>query len=117
MVRRASYIPDARDLVWLDFDPQAGHEQAGHRPALVMTSREYNSRTGLMICCPVTSKVKDNPLVVLLPKGVLEKESVVLVHHVRTVDFRARNAKFLSSVTYHVFCEVQDKLAAILELE
>ncbi|MDP0046666.1 type II toxin-antitoxin system PemK/MazF family toxin [Glaesserella parasuis] len=55
------YIPDVGDIIWLDFDPQAGHEQAGHRPALVLTPTIYNRQTGLLICCPLTTKVKGYP--------------------------------------------------------
>ncbi len=57
-----AYVPDAADVVWLEFDPQAGHEQAGHRPALVISPASYNSKTGLMVCCPLTSKIKTIPL-------------------------------------------------------
>ena len=67
MVRR--YVPDSGDIVWLYFDPQAGHEQAGHRPALVMTPASYNSKVGLMVCCPMSTKVKGHPFEVLTKVG------------------------------------------------
>ena len=59
------YVPDASDVVWLEFDPQAGHEQAGHRPALVISPASYNGKTGLMVCCPMTTKIKGHPFEVL----------------------------------------------------
>jgi mRNA interferase MazF len=60
------YVPDAGDVVWLHFDPQAGHEQAGHRPALVLSPARYNGARGMMICCPMTSKIKGYPFEVLV---------------------------------------------------
>ena len=59
------YVPDASEVVWLEFDPQAGHEQAGHRPALVISPASYNGKTGLMVCCPMTPKIKGHPFEVV----------------------------------------------------
>ena len=59
------YVPESGDVVWLEFDPQAGHEQAGHRPALVISPASYNGKTGLMVCCPMTTKIKGHPFEVL----------------------------------------------------
>ena len=85
------YVPDRGDLVWLNFTPQAGHEQAGHRPALVLSPAAYNGRTGLMLCCPVTSQVKGYPFEVALGSraGV---RGVVLSDQVKSLDWRARQA-------------------------
>lgn len=114
------YIPDAGDIVWLHFDPQSGHEQAGHRPALVLTPREYGKHTHLMICCPLTSTVRNNGLEVKVPRGTLEgdfRDSVVMVSQVKTMDFRARKTKFAVRAPTAVVQEVKAKLAAILEID
>ena len=90
MVRR--YVPARGDLVWLNFTPQAGHEQAGHRPALVLSPAAYNDKTGLMLCCPVTSQVKGYPFEVLL-NADSPARGAVLCDQVRSVDWRARKAR------------------------
>jgi len=83
------YIPEAGDIVWLDFDPQSGHEQAGHRPALVISPATYNGRTGLMLCCPVTSQVKNYPFEVVISGA---RRNVALADQIKSLDWRARNA-------------------------
>ncbi len=83
------YVPDAGDVVWLTFDPQAGHEQAGHRPALVLSPASYNGRAGLMLCCPVTTRIKGYPFEVRLAG---DPASVVLADQVKSLDWRARGA-------------------------
>jgi len=72
----AAYVPERGDLVWLQFNPQAGHEQAGHRPALVVSPRSYNRRVGLALFCPVTSQVKGYPFEVILPSGLAVQGAV-----------------------------------------
>ena len=84
-------MPDRGDVVWLNFTPQAGHEQAGHRPALVLSPAIYNGKTGLMLCCPVTSQVKGYPFEVALDKHS-GAAGVVLADQVKSVDWRARQA-------------------------
>ena len=86
------YVPDRGDVVWLNFTPQAGHEQAGHRPALVISPAAYNGKTGLMLCCPITNQVKGYPFEVPLDAraGV---RGVVLSDQVKSLDWRARQAK------------------------
>jgi mRNA interferase MazF len=84
------YVPDHGEVVWLDFSPQAGHEQSGHRPAIVLSPRVYNARAGLMICCPVTNKRKGYPLEVAVEAGNVR--GVALADHVKSVDWQARNA-------------------------
>lgn len=86
------YVPDRGDVVWLDFTPQAGHGQAGHRPALVLSPATYNGKTGLMLCCPITSRVKGYPFEVPLDAraGV---RGVVLSDQVKSLDWKARHAK------------------------
>ncbi len=90
MVKR--YVPGRGDLVWLNFTPQAGHEQAGHRPALVLSPAPYNDKTGLMLCCPITSQVKGYPFEVLLSPDAPVR-GAVLSDQLRSVDWRARKAK------------------------
>jgi mRNA interferase MazF len=90
-------VPDRGDLVWLEFDPQAGHEQAGRRPAVVLSPKIYNERTGLMLCCPITSKVKGYPFEVLLPNG-LKIGGAVLADQLRNLDWKARNADLIERV-------------------
>ena len=85
-------MPDRGDVVWLDFTPQARHEQAGHRPALVLSPATYNAKTGLMLCCPITSQIKGYPFEVRLGStgGV---KGVVLSDQVKSLDWRARRAR------------------------
>ena len=84
-----AYVPEAGDIVWLQFSPQAGHEQSGHRPALVLSPSSYNGKTGLMVCCPLTTKIKGYPFEV--PAGT-KPSSVVLSDQLKSVDWRARGA-------------------------
>ena len=85
------YIPDTGDVVWLEFDPQAGHEQAGHRPALVISPAGYNGKTGLMMCCPMSTKVKGHPFeVVTQVDGV---DSVVLTDQLKSLDWRSSSIR------------------------
>lgn len=83
------YIPEAGDIVWLEFDPQSGHEQAGHRPALVISPATYNGRTGLMLCCPLTSQIKNYPFEVVISGS---GRNVALADQIKNLDWRARNA-------------------------
>lgn len=93
----AGYTPDRGDAVWLEFTPQAGHEQAGRRPALVLSPRAYNERAGLALVCPITNQAKGYPFEVAIPTG--EKISgVVLADQVRSLDWIARRAAFIETV-------------------
>lgn len=85
-----AYVPERGDIVWLSFDPQAGHEQKGHRPALVLSPKAYNGKTGLMLCCPMTTKIKGYPFEVLLADA---KPSAALADQVKSLDWRARKAR------------------------
>lgn len=91
-----SWVPNSGDVVWLEFDPQTGREQAGLRPAIVLSPRNYNKKAGLMICCPVTTKIKGYPFEVAL-EGT--PESVVLSDQVRSLDWRRRRAKLKGKVS------------------
>jgi mRNA interferase MazF len=108
-----AYVPDAGDIVWLHFDPQAGHEQAGHRPALVLTPSAYNGPRGMMICCPMTSRIKCYPFEVVVSES---PPSVVLVDQVKSLDWRARRATHKGRVNGATMADVQAKLRALLML-
>lgn len=106
--------PGRGDLVWLDFDPQLGHEQAGRRPALVLSGHRYNAATGLLIACPVTSQVKGYPFEVPLPVG-LGVVGVVLADQVRVLDWRARRCTLIGAAPAEVVEAVLDVLVELLE--
>jgi mRNA interferase MazF len=113
MVTPSLYIPDRGDLVWIDFSPQAGHEQANRRPALCLSPKSYNGRVGLGLFCPVTNRVKGYPFEVLLPPG-LAVSGVVLADHVKSLDWQARRADFADTTPSTVVAEVIQKLETLL---
>lgn len=108
-------LPDRGDLVWIDFTPQAGHEQAGRRPGLVLSPRAYHNRTPFVVVCPITSKVKDYPFEVALPPG-LPVGGVVLADQVKSLDRRVRQLDPAGSVPEAVLQQVLAKLAPLLSL-
>lgn len=110
----AAFVPNRGDVVWLEFTPQAGHEQAGRRPALVLSPRSYNAAAGLALFCPVTSRVKGYPFEVLLPAGVAV-HGVVLADQIRSLDWRARKARRIASAPEGVVAEVLAKAKTLLE--
>lgn len=113
MAKRA-YVPEASDVVWLEFDPQAGHEQAGHRPALVISPSSYNAKTGLMVCCPLTTRIKGHPFEVLTDvDGVA---CAVLSDQVKSLDWKVRKAKKKATVTSEVMIHVRAKMKALLQI-
>ncbi|MBC7215092.1 MAG: endoribonuclease MazF [Burkholderiaceae bacterium] len=105
------YVPDAGDIVWLLFDPQAGHEQAGHRPALVLSPASYNARAGLMLCCPMTTQIKGYPFEVVIAGN---KPSAVLSDQVKSVDWKARKATRKGKVTAAELSQVRRKAIALI---
>lgn len=109
----ADYIPQLGDVVWLLFDPQAGHEQKGRRPALVLSGARYNAMRGMMVCCPMTSKIKGYVFEVVV---TTDPPSVVLADQVKSVDWRARRASRKGSVCPDVLAQVQAKIRALLNL-
>ena len=109
----AAYVPDVGDIVWLQFDPQAGHEQAGHRPALVLSPAAYNGVRGMMICCPMTSQIKNYPFEVVVSRN---PPSVVLADQVKSLDWRARRATRKGSVSPATLAEVQARIKVLLGL-
>jgi mRNA interferase MazF len=109
------YVPDAGDLVWLTFDPQAGHEQAGRRPALILSPREYNSKARLALACPITSQKKGYPFEVPVPPGH-GIAGVVLADHVKNLDWQAREAAFESKAPPALVADVRERLRPLLGL-
>jgi mRNA interferase MazF len=110
---KTGVAPGAGDLVWLTFDPQAGREQAGRRPALVLSPRAYNARSGLALACPITSHVKGYPFEVALPAGI-GATGVILADHVKSIDWKARRAERFGRCPVDAMEEVWAKLAALL---
>jgi mRNA interferase MazF len=109
----ASYFPERGDLIWLEFNPQAGHEQAGRRPGLVVSPKAYNQRVGLALVCPITSRAKGYPFEVLIAQG-LPCTGVVLVDQVKSLDWRARRAKFIAKLSIDKVHEVLGKLRTLI---
>lgn len=109
----ARYVPDRGDAVWLHFDPRLGHEQAGRRPAVVLSPREYNRKVGLALLCPVTSQVKGYPFEVAAPEGSALR-GAILSDQVKSLDWRVRRARFLCKVPADVVAEVVARIQALL---
>jgi mRNA interferase MazF len=105
------YVPDAGDIVWLNFTPQAGREQAGHRPALVLSPIAYNSKTSLMLCCPMTTQIKSYPFEVPVAAPV---PCVVLSDQIKSVDWRVRKAKRKGKVSAEELADVRAKIRALI---
>ena len=109
----ARYVPERGDILWLTFDPQAGHEQAGRRPALVLSAAAYNRRAGLALVCPITNQAKGYPFEVALPKGS-PVAGVVLADHIKSADWAARRAQFASKAPAEVLADVTARLRPLL---
>lgn len=107
------YVPDRGDLVWLQFNPQAGHEQAGKRPALVVSPASYNGKVGLSLLCPVTSKQKGYPFEVVIPQD-LPIEGVILADQVKSLDWQSRQAVFICKVPQITLSDVVAKLDLLI---
>jgi mRNA interferase MazF len=110
-VVRGGFVPDAGDIIWLDFDPQAGHEQAGHRPAVVLSPAAYNGRIGLLVCCPVTTRIKLCPFEVPLSGS---PPSVVLADQVKSIDWRKRGAIHQGTVTREEMSIIRAKIRSLI---
>jgi mRNA interferase MazF len=111
-----AYIPDSGDIVWITFNPQAGHEQAGRRPALVLSPAAYNGKVGLAILCPITSQIKGYPFEVVIPDG-LEVSGAILSDQVKSLDWKARKAEFGGKLPTTAYNEVLKKLSALIRLK
>jgi mRNA interferase MazF len=109
-----SYVPEAADIVFIDFDPQVGREQAKRRPALILTDQRYNRASGLAVVCPLTSKRKSYPFA--LPITLDDVEGSVLVDQLKSLDWSGRNAKFHSKAPPQLFTKVRQYVAVLLGL-
>jgi mRNA interferase MazF len=109
-----NYFPDRGDVVQLQFNPQAGYEQAGKRPALVLSPKEYNQKTGLALFCPVTSKVKGYPFEVKLPAG-LPVEGIILADQIKSLDWLSRSAQFACKIPEEIMQEVILKIETLIK--
>lgn len=109
----APYCPRRGDLVWLSFDPQAGHEQSGHRPALVLSPESYNRKVGLALFCPITPQPKGYPFEVVIPSG-LAVSGVILSDQVKSLDWKARKTRFGEELPTEALQEVLAKFSTLL---
>ena len=107
------YVPSRGDVIWLSFDPQAGHEQAGTRPAIVLSPKKYNGKTSLIIVCPITSKIKGYPFEVRLVGRKID--GVILSDQVKSFNWRARKAQLIEQANPDAVSEVQEKLLLLLQ--
>ena len=108
-----NYIPDRGHIVWLTFNPQAGHEQTGRRPVVVLSPKEYNIKTGLAVMCPITSVVKNYPFEVLLPDR-LPVKGIILSDQVKNLDWKIREADFCCKIGDDIMEDVLAKLKVLL---
>lgn len=114
MRRKSAYVPERGDAVWITLDPQAGHEQAGRRPALVLSPSAYNGRVGLALLCPITNQAKGYPFEVPLPEG-FAVTGVVGADQVKSLDWRARKVSRIDTVPEDVVAQLVNRLQALLE--
>lgn len=108
-------MPERADIVWLDFDPPLGHEQSGRRPALVISPKIYNEKTGLALFCPITSQVKNYPFEVSLPVS-LEIDGVILSDQVKNLDWKIRNAEFICKLSNLALSETLNKINVLINI-
>lgn len=113
MVKSKFYIPDSGDIVWLSFNPQAGYEQAGRRPALVISPQSYNEKTDLAIFCPITSQIKGYPFEVKIPDN-LEINGVILSDQIKSLDWKTRNAEFICKLPKFALTDTLNKINVLL---
>jgi len=114
--KSGDYCPDGGDLVWIDLSPTLGHEQSGHRPAIVLTSLQYNVRSGLCIICPITSRARGYPFEVAVPDGHAIS-GIILVDQVRSVSWEQRYVKMAGAAPVKLLDEVRERLAALLQID
>ena len=113
MVKVRAYVPQCGDVVWITLNPQAGREEAGRRPAVVVSPQSYNDKVGLAIFCPVTSQIKGYPFEVLIPAG-LPVTGAILSDQVKSLDWRARKAELICALPARTTSRVLEKLATLL---
>lgn len=110
------YIPNRGDIVWLSFNPQTGNEQSGHRPAIVLSPDTYNQKTGLALFCPITSRSKGYPFETVLPDG-LQTKGAILSDHIKSLDWKSRNANFIEKIPESVVNDVFRKVSVLLKMD
>jgi mRNA interferase MazF len=108
-----AYVPERGDVVWIDFNPQAGHEQAGRRPAIVLSPSAYNRKVGLAILCPITNQVKGYPFEVVIPAGI-KVSGAILSDQVKNLDWKVRRAENIGKLPSSVTIEVLEKIGTLL---
>ena len=113
-MKGSPYAPARGDIVWLQFTPQAGHEQSGRRPAVIVSPKEYNAKVGLCLCCPITSRVKGYPFEVALPPD-MGISGAVLCDQVKSLDWKARNASLAASLPVSLVREIQARIMALIQ--
>jgi len=106
-----SYIPDRGDIVWLEFNPQKGHEQKGRRPGIVLSKKEYNQKSNLAIICPITSKIKDYPFEVRINSII---QGVILSDQIRSIDWKSGNAAFIEKIPEEILKEILENIDLLL---
>jgi len=111
-----SYLPNRGDVVWISLNSQAGHEQAGRRPAVVVSPPAYNRKVGLALLCPITSQIKGYPFEVIIPQG-LKLSGAVLSDQVKSLDWRARRAELICTLPRDTIVEVVQKLSTLISLD
>jgi len=111
-----NYIPDRGDVVWINMNPQAGHEQAGRRPAVVLSPYPYNAKVGLALFSPISTRVKGYPFEVILPKG-FKITGAILSDQVKSLDWKARNVEFFDKIPESITLEILTKLATLLRID
>ena len=111
-----NYIPERGDVVWIDMNPQAGHEQKGRRPAIVLSPSSYNAKTGLAIICPITNQIKEYPFEIRIPSG-FKVSGVILSDQIKSLDWKKRDTKFYDKLPEYVILEILKKLKALLNCD
>lgn len=106
-----SYIPDRGDIIWLEFDPQKGHEQKGRSPGIVLSKKEYNQKSNLAIICPITSKIKGYPFEVRINSII---QGVILSDQIRSIDWKSRNAAFIEKIPEEILKEILENIDLLL---
>jgi mRNA interferase MazF len=115
MVVSGTYVPQRGEVVWITLNPQAGHEQAGRRPVLILSPQAYNGKVGLAILCPMTTQIKGYPFEVLIPAG-LPITGAILADQVKSLDWRARKAELICALPPRIVAEVLQKLGTLLPI-
>lgn len=110
------YVPERGDIVWINMNPQIGHEQAGRRPAIVLSPTAYNRKVGLALLCPVTNQIKGYPFEVVIPEG-LDVSGAILSDQVKSLDWKRRNAEFFIKIPETIVLEVLERLNVLLNID